>query len=72
MLKTMDKICRCGHDINHQKVEHKCQYSKFGWFLLTILGMSAKPKKVSYVCSECNEIIDESTDPKILREYVGR
>ena len=68
----MNKTCKCGYDINHPKIVHKCQYTKFGWFLLTILGMSAKPKKVLFVCSECNEVIDESTDPNLLKEYVGR
>jgi len=68
----MNKTCKCGYDINHPNIVHKCQYTKFGWFLLTILGMSAKPKKVSFVCSQCNEVIDESTDPNLLKEYVGR
>jgi hypothetical protein len=68
----MSKTCKCGYDIKNPKVQHKSKYSKFGWFLFAILGLSAKPKKVSFVCSVCNEVIEESTDPKILKEYIGR
>ena len=68
----MNKICKCGYDINHPKIVHKSEYSKWGWFLFTGLGLSAKPKIVNFVCSECDETISVTTDPKILNKYVGR
>lgn len=68
----MGNKCSCGHSIDHEKVIHKSDYSKFGWFLFTILGLSAQPKKVSFICSDCNEIISESNEPELLKKFIGR
>lgn len=68
----MSDVCKCGYDINHPKVIHKSEYSKFGWFLFTILGLSAKPRKVTFICSDCNQTISITSDPKILQKFVGR
>ncbi|MBK8944304.1 MAG: hypothetical protein IPM32_03440 [Ignavibacteriae bacterium] len=68
----MNKVCKCGHDINHPIVIHESEYSKWGWFLFTILGLSAKPKSVKFICSKCNEIIFSTSEPKILKKFVGR
>ena len=68
----MENLCKCGNDINHLKVIHKSEYSKWGWFLFTVLGLSAKPKSVKFVCSDCKDTISVSTDPKILKKYIGR
>ena len=68
----MSKKCNCGYDINHPKIIHRSEYSTWGWFLITILGLSAKPKKVNFECSECGDIISVATDPKVLDKFVGR
>ena len=68
----MNQVCKCGNNINHPKVYHKCNYSKWGWFLLTILGLSAKPSSVSFICSNCEQRILTSKENKILTKYVGR
>lgn len=68
----MNKLCKCGYDVNHPKITHKCEYSKLGWFLFTILGMSAKPKLVKFYCTECGETIGSSTEPNVLEKYIGR
>ncbi len=68
----MKKTCKCGNNINDPKIDHKSEYSKWGWFLLTILGMSAKPKSVKFICRDCNETILISKSNDILNKYVGR
>jgi hypothetical protein len=68
----MKKICKCGFDIEHPKVVYKTEYTKWGWFILTILGLSAKPKEIKFTCSDCGETIDTTSDPKTLSKYVGR
>jgi len=68
----MENKCSCGYDINHPKVIHKCEYSKIGWFLLTILGLSAKPKSIEFICSVCNMVLFKTNDPAILKKYIGR
>lgn len=68
----MNNKCKCGHSIDHPKVEHKSNYSKWGWFLLTVLGLSAKPKSVEFICTVCNQTITTTADSKILSKYVGR
>ncbi len=64
--------CKCGYDAEHDKVVHETEYTKWGWFLFTILGLSAKPSKVNFICSECGETLVERRDPEILSKFVGR
>jgi len=68
----MNSICKCGNSINHPKVYHNSEYSKWGWFLLTILGLSARPKSVSFICRDCKEILHVSKEREVLDKYVGR
>jgi hypothetical protein len=68
----MDKKCKCGYDATNDLVTHKTEYSGWGWFLFTVLGMSAKPKSVSFICTQCGEELKNTSDPKILAKYVGR
>ena len=68
----MEYNCKCGHDISHPSVMHKTEYSKLSWFLLTVLGLSAKPKIVKFICSECLETLLITSDRKILSKYIGR
>ena len=68
----MPNLCKCGFDMNHIKVTHSCEYSTWGWFLFTVLGLSAKPKNVKFICSDCEETISVSKDSQILKKYIGR
>jgi len=63
---------RCGFDLNHPKIITKTNYFSWGWLFFTILGLSAKPKRVDFICSEREEKILSSTDKNILQKYVGR
>ena len=60
----------CG-DNKSYPVKFECTYSGLGWLLFSI-GMSAKPTRVDFICSNCKEIIESSSDPQILKKYVGR
>ncbi|RMD51582.1 MAG: hypothetical protein D6830_00015 [Ignavibacteria bacterium] len=66
------KKCKCGNDRNSKQVNHKCHYSGFGWFLFSILGMSAKPVRVDFTCNNCGETFEKCTDPQVLKQYAGR
>ncbi len=63
----MNSICKCGNNLNHPKVYHNSEYSKWGWFLLTILGLSAKPISVSFICMDCKEILLVSKEREVTR-----
>ncbi len=66
------KKCSCGNDRSSQNVIHKCHYSRMGWILLSLIGMSATPIKVDFTCTKCGETFESSTDPAVLKEYAGR
>lgn len=68
----MENKCRCGFGIENDKVIHETDYTKWGWFLFTVVGLSAKPSNVKFICSICGETIVETRDPAILSKYVGR
>jgi hypothetical protein len=63
--------CSCGNDKLSSKIKHTCEYSGFGQVLYWI-GISAIPVRVNFVCSVCNEVIESTDDPEILKQYVGR
>jgi hypothetical protein len=57
---------------NVKKYEAKTSYSGFGWFLFTFVGMSATPVRVDFIERESGKIVLSTTDPEVLRKYVGR
>lgn len=68
----MENKCSCGHSKNHPKVIHRTEYTKWGWFLFTVLGLSAKPKKVNFVCTKCKGTIESTQESDKLARYIGR
>lgn len=64
--------CACGHtreDVGKSvHVSASSEYSPWGWFLI-LFGITAKPSSVRFVCSQCRQIIEESTDPDVLKKY---
>lgn len=68
----MKEKCSCGYTKNDYQVERKSFYTKFGWFLVGGLGMSAKPIKVEYKCNECGDVLEIITDTEELKKYIGR
>ena len=57
---------------NVKKYEAKTHYSGMGWFLFTVIGMSAKPIKVEFMERESGKIVHSTTDPEVLKKFVGR
>lgn len=57
---------------NVKKYEAKTYYSGFGWFLFTFVGMSAKPVKVDFIDRETGKVIQSTSDPEVLKKFVGR
>ncbi|MFO0550495.1 MAG: hypothetical protein U0271_19020 [Polyangiaceae bacterium] len=48
-------------------VSPKGEYTIGGWCLL-LIGISARPIAVNFVCRRCGERIDRVTDPKEIAE----
>jgi hypothetical protein len=42
-------------------------YSFFGWVLI-VIGISAKPVAIRYVCRRCEQVLDVTTDPAIIEQ----
>ncbi len=53
-------------------VGFETHYSGLGWFLYTVIGMSAKPTRVDFVNEKTGEILRSTKDPEELKKYVGR
>ena len=60
--------CGCNRTRDSGSVYAEPRYSMMGLFTLTFVGVTAKPKRVDYVCSQCGKTIDSSRDPKVLRD----
>jgi hypothetical protein len=72
LLKNYSKEkCSCGFDMSNKHIQHHSEYSNLGWILYWI-GISAKPVRVSFKCSKCDEVIESTDNPEILKKYVGR
>lgn len=73
MPTTLEKptklaTCRCGHDRTHPFVTPERSYGVLAWITL-FSGASATPKKVTFRCQRCNQVVEESRDPKILAKH---
>jgi hypothetical protein len=59
--------CRCGHDKHHVMVSASPEYTFSGWCLI-LIGITATPKALSYTCRQCEQVIERTTDPKVIAE----
>ena len=59
--------CRCGHDKKHPVVSPSAEYTVLGWFL-TLMGISARPTAIKFVCRRCDEVVEKTTDPALMAE----
>lgn len=57
---------------NLKDYEIKTTYTGWGWFLITVVGMSATPSKIEFVDRINGTVIVETTDREILKQFVGR
>lgn len=64
------RTCRCGfHKHDHIHVVPKCRY-KWHAILRLLLGATAYPKEVRYVCRRCGETIEVTRDIEVLKTHV--
>lgn len=52
--------------------EYKIHYSKLGWFLITFIGMSAKPIKIDIYERSTNKFVTSITNNEFLKNFIGR
>jgi hypothetical protein len=38
----------------------------FGGWCLSLIGISARPRAIRYVCRRCEQVFDKTTDPKTI------
>ena len=59
--------CKCGHDKRHVMVSAAAEYTFWGWVLI-LIGITAKPIAIKYVCRKCEGEFGRTTDPKVIAE----
>jgi hypothetical protein len=59
------KRCACGHARGHHMVSADPEYSGWGWFLV-LVGISATPHTVRFVCRRCEQVLETVTDRAAL------
>ncbi|HTJ82284.1 MAG TPA: hypothetical protein VL400_11235, partial [Polyangiaceae bacterium] len=59
--------CKCGHDKTHPMVSPAGEYTTMGWVLI-LIGISAEPTAIKYVCRRCEGILERTTDKKVIAE----
>lgn len=52
--------CACGYDRHHRMVRAEPNYGFGGWICL-IVGVTARPERISFRCRRCYIVIEEST-----------
>ncbi|HEY8074727.1 MAG TPA: hypothetical protein VIF62_11470 [Labilithrix sp.] len=60
------KRCACGYTKDAPQVAQEPEYTLWGWILLTVLGIGAKPDHISFRCTICRQRLGISRDPKLL------
>jgi hypothetical protein len=60
--------CRCGNDKTNPLVRPIKRYSYLGVMAL-LMGFTARPNRIDWVCSVCGTVIDSITDPQTLERF---
>ena len=63
------ETCSCGHSRSHHLVTPRATYTGWGTFWITIMGVSATPIRVDFICRMCNEKFDFEIDPERLKDF---
>ena len=63
------ETCSCGHSRKHHLVTPRATYTAWGTFWITIMGVSATPIRVDFICRMCNEKFDFEIDPERLKDF---
>lgn len=68
-LINQSSKCQCGTTILDQNVKVKYKYSLWGWFLWS-QGSTVIPKKMQFICTNCNKLFCELTNKEQIKEYM--
>ena len=63
-------LCRCGYDRYHLMVTPELEYTAWGTFWLTVMGVSAAPLRARFRCRRCGERFDFTDDPQELKKFI--
>jgi hypothetical protein len=61
------KRCRCGYTRGHVMVSPVGEYTFAGWAML-LVGISVTPTRIRFQCRQCRDVVEETTDPRDLKE----
>ena len=62
--------CRCGYDRDHHFVSPEPKHTFWGWVLITV-GITSIPIWMGFRCRRCKALIEETTDPAVMKRYRG-
>ena len=66
---TGQETCRCGHTWDHKSVVPTPRYGF--WRSMTLFyGVTARPRRIDYVCVRCGQTVKSTTDPALLRDFI--
>jgi hypothetical protein len=60
--------CPCGHDRHHHAVLAIPTFGVWAWIAL-FMGVSGRPKQVTYRCRRCGTVVETTRDPADLRAF---
>ena len=63
------ETCSCGHTRDHHLVTPRATYTAWGTFWITIMGVSATPIRVDFICRMCKEKFDFEIDSERLKDF---
>ena len=55
------KTCSCGHARGHHFVSPEPSYTFGGWTMI-LIGITATPTEVRFVCRRCTKVVEVVTD----------
>ena len=65
---TADVRCRCGHDRTDPGLRPIKRPSWLGAMVL-LMGYTARPVRIDWVCSTCDTVLDAIVDPVTLERF---
>ena len=63
------ETCSCGHNRYHHMVSADTTYTAWATFWITIMGVSATPIRVDFICRICKEKFDFEIEPEQLKNF---
>ena len=63
-------FCGCGHTRHHLMVSPEPEYTAWGTFWVTLMGVSAAPIRIRFRCRICKHVFDMTDDPAELKSFL--